>query len=88
MSAFGLIVAALVGVIDQAVKLWLLDVFGLAGRAPVALGRFVDLVVTWNAGISYGLFQQEGHWANGRCWRSRPSPSFYCGYGLPGRRRG
>ena len=65
LSAFGLIVAALVGVIDQAAKLWLLDVFGLAGRAPVALGRFVDLVVTWNAGISYGLFQQEGvgQWA-------------------------
>ncbi len=60
LSAFGLIVAALVGVIDQAAKLWLLDVFGLAGRAPVALGPFVDLVVTWNAGISYGLFQQEG----------------------------
>ncbi len=60
LSAFGLIVAGLVGIVDQAAKLWLIDVFGLAARAPVALGPFVDLIVTWNAGISYGLFQQEG----------------------------
>jgi signal peptidase II len=26
----------------------------------VALAPFVDLVLTWNRGISYGLFQQDG----------------------------
>jgi signal peptidase II len=60
LNALGLIVAVLATIVDQAAKLWLIDVFGLAGRAPIALGPFIDLVVTWNAGISYGLFQQEG----------------------------
>jgi signal peptidase II len=60
LSALGVGVALFTGVIDQASKLWLLDVFDLESRGRVALGPFIDLVVTWNAGISYGLFQQEG----------------------------
>jgi signal peptidase II len=66
LSAFGLAIALITVVIDQASKLWLLDIFDLGGRAPVALAPFLDLVVTWNAGISYGLFQQRaafGLWA-------------------------
>lgn len=46
--------------LDQASKLWLMFVFDLPLRQPVALGPFIDLVVVWNRGISYGLFQQEG----------------------------
>ena len=45
--------------IDQASKLWLLNVFDLANRGIVHLGPFVDFVLTWNTGISYGLFPQE-----------------------------
>jgi len=60
LSAFGLAVAVATGLADQALKFWLLYVFDLAGRSRVPLGPFVDLVVTWNSGISYGLFQQEG----------------------------
>ena len=60
LSAFGLGVALVTGIIDQASKLWLLELFDLAGRGQVALTSFLDLVVTWNAGISYGLFQQQG----------------------------
>jgi signal peptidase II len=60
LSAFGLAVAAVTGIIDQASKFWLLYGFDLAGRFRVAVTSFVDLVVTWNAGISYGLFQQRG----------------------------
>ena len=60
LSALGLAVAALACVIDQAAKLWLLDVFDLAGRGHVALTPFLDLVLTWNTGISYGLFPQQG----------------------------
>ena len=47
-------------VIDQATKLWLLFVFDLGARGIVTLTPFLDLVLTWNTGISYGLFQQEG----------------------------
>jgi signal peptidase II len=47
-------------VIDQAVKLWLLFVVDLGGRGIVSIAPFLDLVLTWNTGISYGLFRQEG----------------------------
>jgi signal peptidase II len=60
LSALGLAVAAVTAVIDQAVKLWLVDVFDLGSRVQVALTPFVNLVLTWNTGISYGLFRQEG----------------------------
>jgi len=60
LSAFGLTVAAITGLLDQAAKFWLLFDFDLANRSPVAVTPFVDLVLTWNTGISYGLFPQEG----------------------------
>jgi len=60
LSAIGATVAALTCVVDQALKFWLLYDFGLAGRGRFALVPFVDLVLTWNTGISYGLFQQHG----------------------------
>jgi signal peptidase II len=60
LSALGLALAAITCAIDQATKLWLLDVFDLAGRARVTITSFLDLVLTWNTGISYGLFPQEG----------------------------
>jgi signal peptidase II len=60
LSAFGLGIAIVTAIADQGSKLWLLDVFDLAGRGRVALFAFLDLVVTWNTGISYGLFQQQG----------------------------
>jgi signal peptidase II len=46
--------------VDQATKLWLLLVFDLAGRTPVTVTPFIQLLLTWNTGISYGLFPQQG----------------------------
>ena len=60
LSAFGLALALVTLLVDQAVKLWLLQVFDLAGRGEVSVIPFVDLVLTWNTGISYGLFPQNG----------------------------
>jgi signal peptidase II len=60
LSIVGLGVALLTGIIDQTSKLWLLYAFDLASRVRVAIAPFIDLVVTWNRGISYGLFQQQG----------------------------
>src|SRR5262249_59511971 len=34
--------------------------FGLTERSPVPVTSFLDLVLAWNTGISYGLFQQTG----------------------------
>lgn len=60
LTAIGVIAAVTVGALDQASKLWLLYVFELGRRGAVSVAPFVDLVLTWNTGISYGWFQQEG----------------------------
>ena len=60
LTRLGLIVALVSAAADQAVKLWLFFVFDLGSRGVVELTSFLDLVLTWNAGISYGLLQQQG----------------------------
>jgi len=60
LSPFGLIIAVIACALDQASKFWLLDVFDLARRGSVPVAPFTDLVLTWNTGISYGLFPQQG----------------------------
>jgi signal peptidase II len=52
------ILSALVSlVLDQASKLWLLNVFHL--NEAVRVTPFFDLVPAWNTGISYGLLQND-----------------------------
>src|SRR5258708_3346527 len=60
LTPFALAVAVAAAAIDQAAKLWLLFVLDLPARGVVRLTPFLDLVLTWNTGISYGLFRQEG----------------------------
>jgi signal peptidase II len=58
-------VALMTLILDQATKLYTFFVFDLPVKEPVALGPFVNLIVVWNRGISYGLFQQNteaGRW--------------------------
>lgn len=59
LSRFGLAVAAIACLLDQASKLYLLFVLDLANN-PFRLGPFFDFVLTRNTGISYGLFQTQG----------------------------
>ncbi len=59
-SLLGLAVAVATGLADQASKFWLLYDFDLPDRFRVAVTPFVDFVLTWNTGISYGLFPQRG----------------------------
>jgi signal peptidase II len=59
-TPFGLVIAVLTAVIDQASKLWLLFVVDLGSRGAIRLTPFLDLALAWNTGISYGLFRQEG----------------------------
>ena len=56
----GVVAAVAAAAVDQAVKLWLLYGFGLTARARVPVTPFLDLVLAWNTGISYGLFQESG----------------------------
>src|SRR4029079_2164491 len=58
-TRFGFVVAAVVCLIDQASKVYLLFVHDLAAH-PIRLGPFFDFVFTRNTGISYGLFQTQG----------------------------
>ena len=60
LTGSGLIAAVATAIVDQAVKTWLLFGYNLPARGRVHLTPFLDLVMAWNTGISYGLFQQEG----------------------------
>jgi len=52
-----LALAALVFGLDQTHKWWMLDVVDIGNRPPIALTSFFELLLTWNYGISYGLFR-------------------------------
>lgn len=61
----GLWIVAIVFALDQALKVWLLFGVELAENGPFAVTPFMDIVLAWNRGISYGLFQQNsdlGRW--------------------------
>jgi signal peptidase II len=60
LTRFGMVIAVLTAAADQALKVWLLRGFDLAAHGLVRLGPFIDLVLVWNPGISYGLFPQVG----------------------------
>jgi len=60
LTRFGLVVALLSAAADQASKLWLFFGYDLPAQGIVSVTRFLDIVLTWNAGISYGLLQQQG----------------------------
>lgn len=55
----GILTALAVLIADQASKLWLLFVLDIGRRGSVSVTPFFDLVLAWNTGISYGLFQTE-----------------------------
>src|SRR6266850_1831578 len=55
----GIIAAVAALVLDQASKLWLLYVFDIARRGAVQVTPFLDLVLAWNVGISFGWFQND-----------------------------
>lgn len=62
----GVAVVLVVFLADQALKLWLLFGLRLAETGPFAVTPFMNIVLAWNRGISYGLFQQHsnlGRWA-------------------------
>jgi signal peptidase II len=60
-ARLGALLAIVTLALDQASKLYLLFVYDLPVREPLVLAPFLELIVVWNRGISYGLFQQEGN---------------------------
>ncbi|AWN41069.1 signal peptidase II [Methylobacterium durans] len=62
MTPFRLGLAALLAtlVLDQVSKLGLYFGTDLVLTQPWRFGPYAELVVVWNRGVSYGLFQQDG----------------------------
>jgi signal peptidase II len=64
MIARGLSVAVVVALLDQASKLWILSF--MLGRPPgeqaIPLAPFFNLVLVWNRGVSFGLFNNDSAW--------------------------
>jgi signal peptidase II len=58
--AAGFAIAVIGILVDQAHKLWMLGPFDIGAKGRVALTPFLDLVLVWNRGVSYGLFTQDG----------------------------
>jgi signal peptidase II len=56
MFRFGLAVAAILFVVDQASKLYVHDLLASEGLVARAVLPFLNLVTVWNHGISFGLF--------------------------------
>jgi signal peptidase II len=61
--ARSLILAATIAAVDQASKYWLIEVMREAG-GRIEVTSFFNLVMVWNRGISFGLFQSDetGRW--------------------------
>jgi signal peptidase II len=59
LTKFGVVIAVIACLLDQASKIYLLKIVDLANH-PIRLGPFFDFVLTRNTGISYGLFQTQG----------------------------
>lgn len=61
----GLVLALFALGLDQGHKIWMLEVFDIQNRQPVAVSPNLDLVLAWNKGISYSLLSSEteaGRW--------------------------
>ena len=56
MRLAGVLAALAMLAVDQGHKFWMLYIYGIADRQPVALGPWMDLVLAWNPGVSYSLF--------------------------------
>jgi len=55
----GGVCAFLMLLVDQAHKLWMLNVYDIVSRQPVRVLPFFDLVMAWNKGVSYSLFEAD-----------------------------
>lgn len=58
-SLYGFLIALAGFGIDRFHKWWMLNVYDIAARGRVEVTSFFDLVMAWNKGVSYGLFQAE-----------------------------
>ncbi len=60
---YGLVagIGALILALDQISKVWVLGVLS-AARPAIEVTSFLNIVLVWNRGISFGLFDRESDW--------------------------
>ncbi len=58
----GAVCAVLAFAADQLSKWWILKVVNLDERPPIHVTPFFDLVMAWNEGVSYSLFETYSQW--------------------------
>jgi signal peptidase II len=58
---FGLALAAIVLLLDQLTKYWVLNILKLREQplGHIELSNVIDLTFVWNRGVSFGLFQAD-----------------------------
>ncbi len=61
-SWLGVSIALFFFLLDKGHKYYIVEVYRLAEKGRVKLMPFFDLVLSWNKGVSYGMFQQTS-WA-------------------------
>lgn len=61
-SGLVLSIVAIGVLLDQVSKHWLLSVYDIASAGAFKFIPTIDIVLVWNRGISYGLFQQDSDW--------------------------
>lgn len=61
----GLAAAAAALAVDQTHKYWMLKVFDIGERQPIRLAPFLDVMLSWNHGVSYSLFSVHDDMARG-----------------------
>lgn len=64
-SLIGVALAAATVLCDQLHKAWMIAVFHESPTPKITVTPFLDLVMVWNRGISYGLLKQQsdaGRW--------------------------
>ena len=64
-SLIGYCVAVVAVLVDRAHKAWMLGPFEIAETGRLAIAPFLDLILVWNRGVSYGLLTQDndlGRW--------------------------
>ena len=59
LGIFAYVLAAVIVVLDQASKFWILHVFELPLKASVEVAGPVHLTLVWNRGVSFGLLRAD-----------------------------
>lgn len=59
MKAKHILIILFCVITDQAYKYYMLDIYNIAEKGKVEISNFFNLVLVWNRGVSFGMFQNN-----------------------------